>query len=249
MEPRKRASQQRTPPRSMPTQAPRPDKSALHGKEKPRDVLPAQKPVTDDEVTVKAPSRLRVVLVRAACVLLLVVALVVIYLFLLIGEPDEENKYLPQVTQERITMPMVAVESPGESNVQSLADTFGQPVMCLYTGFQMQRARVFDTAFGGGYARRVSLSYALPDGQSLLVESIRPTEAITLLSTGSYTLNAASLYAIGGLDAARMENSESIVVFARSDTAAYAVTMPASHAGELGSILRQTMLVSPAGSQ
>lgn len=46
--------------------------------------------------------------------------------------------------------PMGALEIPGEANLQNLANTFGQPVMALYGGPALERARVYDTAFGGG---------------------------------------------------------------------------------------------------
>ena len=108
----------------------------------------------------------------------------------------------------------------------------------------MQRARVFDTAFSGGYARRVTLTYAFEDGAQLTVESIRPTSAITLLGSG-YSLAARSLYALGGLDAARMDGGGRICIFGESDTAAYAVLCPEGHEDDLSSLLRQTTLIAP----
>ena len=160
MEHRKRSS----PPRDMPAEAPRPRKGTLHGRQKPDDPLPEQQPVTDDEPAPKKPSRLRLILLRVAVGVLLVIALVFAYLFLLLGEPDEEAKYVDLPDEELITMPMGALEIPGEANLQNLANTFGQPVMALYGGPALERARVYDTAFGGGYARRVTLTYAFDDG-------------------------------------------------------------------------------------
>ena len=177
---------------------------------------------------------------------LLVIALVFAYLFLLLGEPDEEAKYVDLPDEELITMPMGALEIPGEANLQNLANTFGQPVMALYGGPALERARVYDTAFGGGYARRVTLTYAFDDGTQLTVESIRPTSAITLLG-GGYSLSVRSLYALGGLDAARMDGGGQICIFGQSDTAAYAVLCPEGHESDLNSLLRQTTLIAPEG--
>ena len=242
MEHRKRSS----PPRGMPAEAPRPRKGTLHGRQKPDDPLPEQQPVTDDEPAPKKPSRLRLILLRVAVGVLLVIALVVAYLFLLLGEPDEEAKYVDLPDEELITMPMGALEIPGEANLQNLANTFGQPVMALYGGPALERARVYDTAFGGGYARRVTLTYAFDDGTQLTVESIRPTSAITLLGSG-YSLSVRSLYALGGLDAARMDGGGQICIFGQSDTAAYAVLCPEGHESDLNSLLRQTTLIAPEG--
>lgn len=240
MEHRKRSS----PPQGMPVEAPRPRKGALHGRQKPGDPLPQQQPVTDEAPAEKKPSRLRLILLRAAVAVLLVLALVFAYLFLLLGEPDEDAKYVYLPDEELITMPMAALEVPGEANLQNLANTFGQPVMALYGGPALQRARVYDTAFGGGYARRVTLTYAFEDGAQLTVESIRPTGAITLLGSG-YSLSARSLYALGGLDAARMDGGGQICIFGQSDTAAYAVLCPAGHESDLSGLLRQTTLIAP----
>ena len=38
---------------------------------------------------------------------------------------------------------------------------------------------LFDTAFHGGYARRMQLTYAFATGETLTVESIRPTAAVS----------------------------------------------------------------------
>lgn len=240
MEHRKRSS----PPQDMPAEAPRPRRGVIRDRQKPADPLAQQQPVTDEEPAPKKPSRLRLILLRAAVAVLLVIALVFAYLFLLLGEPDEETKYVDIPDEELITMPMGALEIPGEANLQTLATTFGQPVMAFYGGPTLQRARVYDTAFGGGYARRVTLTYAFEDGAQLTVESIRPTSAITLLGSG-YSLSARSLYALGGLDAARMDGGGQICIFGESEVAAYAVLCPESHEADLSGLLRQTTLIAP----
>lgn len=203
-----------------------------------------QKPITD-EPEVKKPSALKRALLRVGAAVLLVIALVFAYLFLLLGEPDEDARYAADTPQEVITMPMSPFEAPGESNVQNLADTFGQPVLSVYQGLKMQKARIYDTAFEGGYARRVTLTYAFDDGAVVTVESIRPTSAVTLLGGSGYSLDATSLYTLGGIDGARMDNDAQICVFAQTGTAVYAVLCPKNHEKDLGDLLRLTLLVTP----
>lgn len=242
--------QRRARPHGMPTQAPPSKPNPLGQKEAPQNDLPSQKPVTDEEETLQKPAKWKKVLVRVLTVILLIAALALVYVFLLLGEPDEDSQFTQQAAEEQIKMPMSALESPGEANTASLAQTFGQPVMYLYgSGLTMERSRIYDTAFGGGYARRATLSYAFEDGQLLRVESIRPTAAITLLNGSGYSLDSDSLYAIGGVDAAWMENSETICVFGQTDTAAYAVVCPASHRQELETLLKQTALIAADGEK
>lgn len=209
---------------------------------------PAPPPRADalaEEEQPRTPSRVRRALKRAGIVLLLALALIFIYLFLLLGEPDDDAKYLKKPAEERIFMPMNALETPGEANVQGLADSFDQAVLSLNQALPMRKARIYDTAFDGGYARRVTLTYAFEDGTLLTAESLRPTAAAALLKTEGGTLDGSSLYTLGGLNAARMDSKDTVCVFAQSDTAVYAILCPASHAQELNTILRYTTLIPP----
>ena len=207
---------------------------------------PPAQPLLDEEDTLpKEPSALRKLLTRIGAVVMLILALGFAYVFLLLGEPDEDAKNTTAAPEAAITMPMSPFEAPGEANVESLADTFGEPVLSIYQGIEMQKARIYDTAFEGGYARCVTLTYRFEDGVQLTVESLRPTTAVSLIKQSSSTLDATALYALGGLNAARMDNDVNICVFAQSDTAVYAVTCPKTHEEDLAALLRQTTLTQP----
>lgn len=238
----------RTPPTGMPRQTPKMDRSALYGQKPPRTEMPQQKPVTDEE-EVRKPSAMVRLLKRIGLTVLLVLALVAAYLFLLLGEPEEDTKYVDPPAEETITMPMSALDVPGEADVQYLADTFSQPVLSIGSGVVMQKARIYDTALDGGYARRVTLTYAFEDGTQLLVESMRPTAAVSLLKQRDYILDATALYSLGGLNAARMDNASQTCVFGQSDTAVYAVICPATHADELVNLLRFSSLTAPSAGE
>lgn len=202
----------------------------------------------NEEAPVRKPSKAVVLLKRIVLCVMAVLAVALCYLFLLLGEPDEEAKYITKPEEDAIVMPMSALDMPGETDVQKLADSFGQPVMALQQQLSMYKSRIYDTAFDGGYARCVTITYTFEDGQNLLVESMRPTSAVALLEREGYRLDASALYTMGGLNAARMQNDTQICVFAQSDTAIYAVTCPVSHAEELANLLRYTTLVAPAAA-
>lgn len=229
-------------PRTMPHEPPRPQRKAQSAPEAP---LPQQQKVTDEEMVEKKPSKLAILFKRIGFAILLVLALVFAYIFLLLGEPDEDAKYMQKPAEETITMPMSALEIPGESDVSDLAETFGQPVLSLGQALPMYKSRIYDTAFEGGYARRVTLTYTLEDGRQLTVESIRPTSAVTLLRQEGSKLDGSTLYTLGGLNAARMDNGTDCCIFSQTDTAVYAVIAPSGYADELTTLLRYTMLVAP----
>lgn len=205
-----------------------------------------QSALLDEELEPKQPSALRRLFKKIGLAVLLVLALVFAYVFLLLGEPDEDAKYIKEVQEESILMPMSALEVPGEANVQTMADTFAEPVLSLGAALPMQKARIYDTAFDGGYARRVTLTYAFDDGTLVTAESLRPTPAVTLLREKGYRLDASALYTLGGLNAARMDNDTTSCVFAQTETAVYAVICPKDKVADLTAILRYTMLVAPA---
>lgn len=223
--------------------------SVIRMKQPAPNQLPQQKVIDDDAVVpVKAPWWKKP-LKRVLIILLTVLVLVFAYVFLLMGEPEEDMQATEIPPVQPITMPMNALEAPGEANVPALAEAFGEPVLALFGNvLPMQRARVFDTAFNGEYARRVTLTYSLEDGSVLLVDSIRPVEAIALLS-GDYLLKADRLYAMAGMDAARMQNDHTIILFGQSQTAVYAITLPRAHEGQLETLLKQTLLVTAPEAQ
>lgn len=214
--------------------------------EQKRDVLPVQKPVTDDVEQQKQPSKLRVVLTRIGAVLLIVVALSMAYIFLLLGEPEEMVDLNPQMSEELIRVPVQAVEAQGNADLSVVAATFGKSVLVLYGNpIPLQKVVLSDTAFQGGYARRATFLYAFEDGQLFKMESIRPTAAAALLGTAGASLSVSNIYSLAGLDAARMDTAESIYIFGKSEEAVYAVTCPASHAADLAALMKQTTLLEP----
>ena len=196
----------------------------------------------------RSQSALVRVLKRIGAAILVLLGLMLAYVFLLLGEPDDDAKQAPVTVEESILMPMNALDMPGETDVQKLADSFGQPVLYLQQSLAMYKARIYDTAFEGEYARCVTVTYTFEDGQQLLAQSIRPTAAVSLLKEQGYKLDASALYTMGGLNAARMQNDTHICVFAQSEHAVYAIVCPVSHAAELPELLRYTTLSEPVAA-
>lgn len=222
----------------------------LKEKQNPLPNLPVQKPVTDEEETEAPPAKWKILLKKIFLGLALIVTIVFVYIFLLLGEPEDDTQQLQDVEQEKIVHSISPLEVPGETDAANIAQTFGQPVLSMYPGvLPMEGARIYDTAFEGGFARRVTLTYTLSGGEQLLVESIRPTEAISLMGGSGFHLDGNRKYSIGGVDAAWMDNGEIIRVFGQADQAAYCITCPISYEEELTQLLRSTLLTAPVNQQ
>ena len=168
-------------------------------------------------------------------------ALALGWVFLLVGEPAEEVKYAEKTVEETISTPMQPMEALSGS-LRSVTEPFGEPVLSLY-GVNFTKASVSDTAYGGGWARVVTIRYPLSEGGELRAVSIRPTSAAPLLKEGSgWKLVGSTIYSIADRDAARMENGTECIIFTQTDTAVYALIAPAGYEEEMISLLRSTTI-------
>ncbi len=239
----------RAQPQDMPTDLPPQASAMMRGKAKPKDILPEQKPLTDEEFIQKPTPKWVKVLKKILFWVLLAVMLVAVYLLLLVAEPSEDSKDLPAddtSATEVIRMPMTALESTGDTDLQRLTDTFGGEMLTLSAqGLALAKTRVYDTSFQGGYARRVEMTYTYTNGETITAVSIRPQSAVELIKEGSYSLTISSLYELGNLTAARMDSDDFVCVFANADTAAIALFVPSSLSGEVSTLLSQTKLYYP----
>ena len=204
--------------------------------------LPAQQAITDDAPVAAQPKRWLRVLRRVGAAALIVLALAFGYVFLLLGEPSEEDGVqATPAPDEVIRTPMNGITAHSSEEIPTLAAHFAKPVLTLQG--QMQSATLFDTAFGGAFARRVTFVYAFEDGQTVSAESIRPVSAATLLGGAGYSLSVNQRYAMAGMDAVRMDSGTSVCVFAKGEGAVYAVVCPKSHLDELGQLLAGAQLM------
>ena len=102
-------------PENMPRQV-KAEKPKLK-KEQGGEALPPQQPLTDEEALPKKTPRWKKIVRRVLAWVAVALALALCYLFLLLGEPDEDSKLAQQpVQQTPITLPMSAVESPGDTS-------------------------------------------------------------------------------------------------------------------------------------
>ena len=214
--------------------------------EQKRDLLPAQKPVTDEGDDFKQPSKIRRFLQRLSAGIMLVLALGIVYIFLLIGEPAPEALPPETVREEKIQVPMAALEAGGGGDLSTVAINFGKPLLVMQgQGLTLEKVALSDTAFQGGYARRATLTYRFLDGQTCTLESIRPTMAAELLSHDDGSLYAADKYRLAGMEAARLDGAADVRIFGEGAEAAYAVVLPREHRGEVDALLRQAVLLTP----
>ncbi len=243
MDNKKPQNGRRKPPKDMPKEIETIQRK--YQQEEPQSDLPRQKALTD-EPELKPPAKWKAVLKKILILLGIVLALAFLYVFLLMGEPDDDDEMLLQLTnqEELIQMAMTGQELAGDVDVGAAAVSFGKPAMELRGGvLPLLKASLYDTAYHGGYARRLTLTYQFPDGQVLTVDSIRPAGAVALLEDPGYAIRVDILYTMGGLDAVRMDSANYIRLAAQGTEAAYVVHIPVAHEDQLLDLLRYTGLL------
>ena len=247
MDTKKPVNGRRKPPKDMPKEIETIKRSYLH--EEPQADLPRQKALTDEPER-KRPAKWKAVVKRFFIVLGLLLALAVLYLFLLMGEPDDDDEMLlkQSAREEIIQIPMTGQELGADADLEAAAVSFGEAAMELRGGLlPLRSVALYDTAYHGGYARRLTLTYAFPDGMVMTVDSIRPSGAVALLMDPAYVIRVDALYTIGGMDAVRMDSDDYIRLAAEGPNAAYVVHFPMAHADQLTDYLRYTGLLRTDG--
>jgi hypothetical protein len=237
----------RRPPKDMPKEVETVKRVYL--RPETHDTLPKQKAITD-EPEIKPPAKWKAVVKKILIVLGLLLALAFLYLFLLMGEPDDDDEaLLKQSAQEEIIrMPMTGQEMAADADLTAAAVSFGEAAMELRGDvLPLLKASLYDTAYRGGYARRLTLTYQFEDGQIMTIDSIRPPGAISLLEDTAYVIRVDTLYTMGGMDAVRMDSDSYIRLAAAGTNAVYVVHFPVSHEEQLTSLLRYTGLIRTDG--
>ena len=100
-----------------------------------------------------------------------------------------------------------------------------------------------DVGLDGGFGRVVTLYWQTPDGDPLILRSIYPASALSLLEK-DYHFSAIAGPTLFGAGSVRMENADTVRIHAATDTGLYAMIVPKSSAAKISSISRSLQLFS-----
>ena len=170
------------------------------------------------------------------------VLLVMITLSLILANPQEKQEKPPAATPSPYASPAVTAEE--ESGLARLISEFPAPVMNFMSGSGMTfvSAASSDAAFNGGFARIATLYWQTPEGEPVTLQSIWPSDALSLLDPG-FHFQAGTCPTLFGNTAVRMENSESVLRFyVTTEKGLYAVLMPKSLDGQAADICHSLQL-------
>ena len=182
-------------------------------------------------------------LLKALTVLLTAVLIAAVGFLLILAQPksDEKEKAEPQP----LLAASPAMNISQESELRSLVGAFPVPVLSFMSGSGMSFVSAIsaDTALDGGFGRVATLYWQTAEGEPLMLQSIYPASALSLLDNG-YHFSSILGPTLFGVDSVRMENGDTVRVHAATETGLYVVTVPKDLAPKLSSLCRSLQLFS-----
>ena len=183
------------------------------------------------------------VLLKVVTALFSVALIVLIGALLVLAQPKRED------TEKAEPQPLLtaspAMNITVETDLRSLVESFPVPVLSFMSGSGMSfvSGTSSDAGLEGGFGRIVSLYWQTQDGDPLILQSIYPASALSLLEKG-YHFSAVAGPTLFGVDSVRMENADTVRVHAATDTGLYVLTVPKSAASKISSLSRSLQLFS-----
>ena len=179
---------------------------------------------------------------RSLSALLTLLLLAFLVLIFIVGQPqDPEQAPVPAASPLPAASP---VRIQAEKDLPALLNAFPAPVMSFMSGSGMNfvSGSVEDAAWRSGFARVLTLTWRTADGQSLILRSICPADALELIGKGDYAFSAVSGPALFGQPTVRMENRDTVRIHTAASEGLYALTAPLSMASSLSSLTRSIQL-------
>ena len=183
------------------------------------------------------------VLLKVVTALFSVALIVLIGALLVLAQPKRED------TEKAEPQPLLtaspAMNITVETDLRSLVESFPVPVLSFMSGSGMSfvSGTSSDAGLEGGFGRVVSLYWQTQDGDPLILQSIYPASALSLLEKG-YHFSAVAGPTLFGVDSVRMEKADTVRIHAATDTGLYVLTVPKSAASKISSLSRSLQLFS-----
>ena len=183
------------------------------------------------------------ILLKVLAGLLTVVLIAAVVILLVLAQPKKEDTEQPAPQPLLTASPALSISS--ETEIRSLVKDFPVPVLSFMSGSGMLfvSGTSADAGLTGGFGRVATLYWQTPEGEPLILQSIYPASALSLLGSG-YHFSAVAGPTLFGADSVRMENADTVRIHAATESGLYAVTVPKSAASRISALSRSLQLFS-----
>ena len=174
--------------------------------------------------------------------LLTLALMVVACVALILSRPDPAENAAQSTQPPLAASPALTVDQ--EADLRQLIAAFPIPVMSFMndSGQLFVSASSGDTALDGGFGRIASLSWQTPSGDPILLRSVYPASALSLLEKEDYHFVQIAGPSLFGTSSIRMENADTVRLHCTTDSGLYVITVPKSLSEELSGICRSIQL-------
>ena len=133
-----------------------------------------------------------------------------------------------------------------ESEIQALASSFPVPVMSLLSeaGLEFVSGLSRDVSVDGANGRITTLQWRTADGNTVVLDSIYPASALSLLGK-DYHFAGKLGPTLFGSESVVMEAAGTVRLHARTDSALYVVTVPSALSSKISALSQSLYLLSP----
>lgn len=183
------------------------------------------------------------ILLKVLTGLFSVVLIAIVGMLLVLAQPGHQETKKEEPQPLLAASPSLNIEE--ETDLPSLIEPFPVPVLSFMSGSGMVfvSGSSYDVSLEGGFGRILALYWQTADGEPLILQSIYPASALSLLNNG-YHFSPIAGPTLFGTSSVRMEDEETVRVHAATDTGLYVVIVPKSAGSRLSSLSRSLQLFS-----
>ena len=183
------------------------------------------------------------ILLKVLTGLFSVVLIAIVGMLLVLAQPGHQETKKEEPQPLLAASPSLNIEE--ETDLPSLIEPFPVPVLSFMSGSGMVfvSGSSYDVSLEGGFGRILALYWQTADGEPLILQSIYPASALSLLNNG-YHFSPIAGPTLFGTNSVRMEDEETVRVHAATDTGLYVVIVPKSAGSRLSSLSRSLQLFS-----
>ena len=156
-------------------------------------------------------------------------------------QPDKEKSSAPQPLLT--ASPSMTASSP--EDLTTLIKSFPAKVMAFSgdSGMTFLTASSEDSSLPGGTARIATLWWQDADGEQVILQSIYPSSALSLLEDG-YRFSSTGGPMLFGSQSVRMEKADTVRIHAAVDTGLYVMIVPKSLGSQVAALSRSLQMIS-----
>ncbi len=181
------------------------------------------------------------VLLKVLTALFTIALIVAVGFLLILAQPKSEDNEKAEPQPLLAASPALNISKAAE--LRSLVENFPAPVLSFMSGSGLSfvSGTSADVGLDGGFGRVATLYWQTEEGQPMILQSIYPASALSLLDNGYHFSNALGP-TLFGIESVRMENGDTVRVHAATEAGLYVITVPKDLAPKLSSLCRSLQL-------